>query len=197
MLESDFLTYPMRPINGGRLELAREKPGNWVVEPKPNGYRQLINLKRSLMWSRYGTYLATAGEYKIALEKLKDALPDVEWVDGEGLLRRHNVGQGSIVVIDILDNTTAPLEMRREPAVNIPLLPISDALERDSIYLMPRFPWSMSSALYAEAEGAVKACKKPIFEGIVAKSMDNPQYPIQRVSPNRESPWWVKHRFLR
>lgn len=27
-------TYPARPINGGRLELAPPKPGQWCYEPK-------------------------------------------------------------------------------------------------------------------------------------------------------------------
>ena len=38
-----LITYPARPIQGGRLELAPPKSGLWYAEPKLNGWRALIH----------------------------------------------------------------------------------------------------------------------------------------------------------
>jgi ATP-dependent DNA ligase len=36
-------SYPARPLNGGPLELAPPKPGQWGYEPKYNGWRALVH----------------------------------------------------------------------------------------------------------------------------------------------------------
>ena len=50
-----LLTYPARPIQGGRLELAPPKRGRWYAEPKLNGWRTLpIHTPSGTMWKRQG-----------------------------------------------------------------------------------------------------------------------------------------------
>ena len=48
------ITYPARPINGGPLEKARPKHGEWFYEPKYNGWRALVHVPTGTMFNRHG-----------------------------------------------------------------------------------------------------------------------------------------------
>ena len=61
-------TYPARPINGGGLELAPPKPGQWRYEPKYNGWRALVHAPTGSMFNRYGQPLSIAAEFGRALK---------------------------------------------------------------------------------------------------------------------------------
>jgi hypothetical protein len=54
-----LITYPARPIQGGRLEMAPPKRGLWYAEPKLKGWRALIH-----------TPTATAGDIPFASQEL-------------------------------------------------------------------------------------------------------------------------------
>ena len=54
------ITYPARPIQGGRLELAPPKRELWYAEPKLNGRRVLMHTPTGTMWNRHGTLLTVA-----------------------------------------------------------------------------------------------------------------------------------------
>ena len=52
-----LITYPARPIQGGRLELAPTKRGVWYAEPKLNDWRALMHTPTGTMWNRHGALL--------------------------------------------------------------------------------------------------------------------------------------------
>lgn len=98
-------TYPARPINGGPLPKAPLKSGNWFYEPKYNGWRALVHVPTGTMFNRKGEKLSIAGEFSAALRKLRTFLPDghpIEWLDCEALERRHQMGRGSLFVLDFI-----------------------------------------------------------------------------------------------
>ncbi len=68
---SELLTYPARPIQGGRLELAPPKRGVWFAEPKFNGWRALVHTPSGTMWNRHGKRLTIAHCFKDALDELR------------------------------------------------------------------------------------------------------------------------------
>jgi hypothetical protein len=62
-----LITYPARPIQGGRLELAPPKRGLWYAEPKLNGWRALIHTPSETMWNRHGALLTIVDCFRPAL----------------------------------------------------------------------------------------------------------------------------------
>ena len=54
-----LITFPARPIQGGRLDLAPPKRGLWFAEPKLNGWRALIHTPTGTMWNRHGALIHT------------------------------------------------------------------------------------------------------------------------------------------
>ena len=78
------ITFPARPINGGRLELAPPKRGLWYAEPKLNGWRALIHTPTGTMWNRHGDLLTIAECFQPALAALaKLADQGLIWADRE------------------------------------------------------------------------------------------------------------------
>jgi hypothetical protein len=92
------ITYPARPINGGHLDRALPKVGEWSYEPKYNGWRAIIHVPSGTMWNRHGKLLSIAREFETALAILKRT--GIEWLDVEALERRHALGRGSLIVLD-------------------------------------------------------------------------------------------------
>ena len=104
-----LITYPARPIQGGRLELAPPKRGLWYAEPKLNGWRALIHTPTGTMWNRHGALLTIADCFRPALAALaKLASRGLVWADCEALERRHNLGRGTLVVLDVVPESGAP-----------------------------------------------------------------------------------------
>ena len=111
-----LITYPARPIQGGRLELAPPKRGLWYAEPKFNGWRALIHTPTGTMWNRHGALLTIVDCFRPALAALaKLAGRGFVWADCEALERRHNLGRGTLVVLDVVPESGTPsYEERRE-----------------------------------------------------------------------------------
>src|SRR5436190_8178661 len=109
-----LITYPARPIQGGRLELAPPKRGLWYAEPKLNGWRALIHTPSGTMWNRHGTLLTIADCFRPALAKLaRLSSRGLVWADCEALERRHNLGRGTLVVLDLVPESGAPTYQQR------------------------------------------------------------------------------------
>jgi ATP-dependent DNA ligase len=115
-------TYPARPLNGGPLELAPPKPGQWGYEPKYNGWRTLVHAPTGSMFNRHGQPLSIAAEFGGALGRLRAVAliaegRAVEWFDCEALDRRHALGRGTLLVFDYLTvwgMAGEPLRQRKE-----------------------------------------------------------------------------------
>jgi hypothetical protein len=98
--------YPARPVNGGPLPKALPKAGDWTLEGKYNGWRAWVHNPTGTMFNRKLEPLSITHEFKPALATLHQ-LP-WEWSDVEALERRHNLGRGSLILLDYLP--TDPLE---------------------------------------------------------------------------------------
>lgn len=92
--------YPARPVNGGPLPKALPKSGEWSMEGKYNGWRAWVHNPTGAMFNRKLEPLSITSEFKTSLDILRK-LP-WEWSDVEALERRHNIGRGSLILLDYL-----------------------------------------------------------------------------------------------
>src|SRR5208283_474817 len=97
-------TFPARPINGGPLTTALPKSGEWFYEPKYNGWRALVHVATGAMFNRKLEPLTIAGEFKDALHQLCSTLDAdaFKWADCESLERRHGLGRGTLIILDVV-----------------------------------------------------------------------------------------------
>lgn len=194
-------TYPARPINGGPLEKARPKHGVWACEPKVNGWRALVHVASGEMWNRHGEKLSIASEFKPALNQLRSTLDAqaFEWADCEALERRHGIGRGTLIVLDVIPTrafAATPYSKRRIwlqavlPHLSVPPL----CCQADSLYLIPSAVSGAAANYYAMLQKQNAEARCEFYEGIVMKRVTAP-YPAQLIKPTRETTDWVKHRW--
>ena len=192
-------TLPARPINCGNLRVARPKIGQFWVEPKITGMRVTLHVPTGRMWTRHGPRLSNPKWFEHAAGAIKELLPNEEWLDCEGLYQAHNVGKGTIVILDDMVRDVV-IEDRRELISDIPLMPITNDLKGNEVYRIPYYDWSEAKTLWdtllelgadwvRRGFGSV-----PLFEGVVGKKKKS-KYPFQTIDPKRESADWQKHRF--
>jgi len=195
------LTFPARPINGGAFDPAVPKPGPWFAEPKYNGWRALVHAPTGTMWNRKGEQLSIAAEFTTALAQLQEysvqvhGAPILEWFDCEALERRHNIGRGALIVLDVIipgtyidrrDTLTASCRIPCFDPARIPML--------DRVFIPPSHPARDAAELYEDLKRANTTLGCEFYEGIVMKAGGSP-YPKQLLSPDRETHTWVKHRW--
>ena len=206
MTAPPLLTFPARPIQGGRLELAPPKRGLWFAEPKLNGWRALIHTPTGTMWNRHGTLLTIADCFRPALAAMaKLASRGLVWADCEALERRHNLGRGTLVVLDAIPESGTPsYEQRR--AILESLLPCDPVFDGDQLRAVPcgavvltpaRRVDSHADALdyYQRLRDANRVLGCDFFEGVVMKRAHS-IYPVQLRSATEECRGWCKHRFV-
>ena len=205
MTAPPLLTFPARPIQGGRLELAPPKRGLWFAEPKLNGWRALIHTPTGTMWNRHGTLLTIADCFQPALAVLaKLASRGLVWADCEALERRHNLGRGTLVVLDAVPESGTPAYEQRHAMLES-VLPSAPVVAGDTSGTVPCSAALLTPTLRAESHtdalafyqrlrAANRALGCDFFEGVM-KRADSP-YPVQLRSATEEFRGWVKHRFL-
>ena len=198
-----LITYPARPIQGGRLELAPPKRGLWYAEPKLNGWRALIHTPTGTMWNRHGTLLTIADCFRPALATLANlASRGLVWADCEALERRHNLGRGTLVVLDLIPESGTPIYTTRRAMLES-LLPCDPIFDGDTshpvpcgaVVLTPARRVDDALAFYQRLREANRALGCDFFEGVVMKRANAP-YPVQLRSTTEEFRGWCKHRFL-
>ena len=198
-----LISYPTRPIQGGKLDRAPKKIGLWYAQPKYNGWRAVVHCPSGAMWSRHGGRLSIAGEFSIALGELKKlSKAGLIWADCEALERRHNVGRRSLIVLDWIPDSESPnYEERREFLQS--LLPLErmslgeGTMPEDSVLLAPSIAETNGQALrlYRSLEAINRSVLADVFEGVVMKRAVS-AYPVQLRSPDEKCRFWQKHRFL-
>ena len=205
MTSPPLLTFPARPIQGGRLELAPPKRGLWFAEPKLNGWRALIHTPSGTMWNRHGALLTIADCFRPALAALaKLASRGLVWTDCEALERRHNLGRGTLVVLDVIPESGPNYEQRRASLES--LLPIEPVFSGDTsrpvpcgaVVLTPTLRADTHAdalAFYQRLRAANRVLGCDFFEGVVMKRADS-IYPVQMRSATEEFRGWVKHRWI-
>ena len=205
-MTSPLISYPARPVQGGRLELAPPKRGLWYAEPKLNGWRALIHTPTGTMWNRHGALLTIANCFRPALATLaKLAGRGLVWADCEALERRHNLGRGTLVVLDVIPESGTPSYEQRRAILESLLLcePVFDGdtsrpVPCGAVVLTPARRVDCHAdalAFYQRLRGANRALGCDFFEGVVMKRADS-AYPVQLRSATEECRGWCKHRFL-
>ena len=202
-----LLTYPARPIQGGRLELAPPKRGVWFAEPKFNGWRALVHTPSGTMWNRHGSKLTIAHCFADALDELHDLSEEgFLWADCEALERRHDLARGTLIVLDAIpaDPKFTPSYQERRAfleSLRIPQERFSRGIQEGELrpLLLTTSHAACSQnellAFYQNLREANHTLKSPFFEGIVMKKADT-AYPVQLRSSTEEFRGFVKHRFL-
>ncbi|MEA3212302.1 MAG: dependent ligase domain [Chthoniobacter sp.] len=202
-----LMSFPARPIEGGRLELAPPKRGVWYAEPKLNGWRAIVHTPTGAMWNRYGARLSIAGCFQPALKRLRVlAERGLIWADCEALQRRHHLGRGTLVVLDMMPETGTPTYVERrtwlESFLALEPLYAGDLssgvrVATDTVLLVP----NLHAQSHEEAlafYGRLRECNLTLgcefFEGVVMKQAQAP-YPLQLRNPSEGYRGWQKHRW--
>ncbi|MFZ4484807.1 MAG: hypothetical protein ACOYOL_12615 [Chthoniobacterales bacterium] len=198
------ITFPARPIQGGKLDRAPKKTGLWFTEPKYNGWRALVHCPSGTMWNRHGGRLSIAGEFASPLRELRRlADAGLVWADCEAMGRRHKVGCGTLIVLDWIAEDGSPVyeERRRFLESLVPLERMSlgeePTIPANSMLLTPSIADADGAALqlYRSLQSVNRAARVDVFEGVVMKRGGS-LYPVQLRSPTEESRCLVKHRYL-
>lgn len=112
----------------------------------------------------------------------------------ECLERRHNVGRGNLIVLDVPDGANQPYSIRRELLANLfDVAPDPADFQPNEVYLSPCHPNEYAPALWTLLI-AINARAPEFYEGLVAKRADS-TYPLQLHSLDYEFHAWMKHRW--
>lgn len=176
-------TYPLRPINGGPLDRARPKRGEWIYEPKINGWRAIVNTKTGDVFNRHGKLMSITHEFEDSIAALSSS--PWEWLDCEGLARRHNIERGKLYVLDYI-----PESYDKTPWIE------RHASLREQYPDLVLDHYSSDEAMkgWGELQEINKTLGCEFYEGFVAKRTDSP-YPHQLRSSTEETTLWIKHRW--
>jgi ATP-dependent DNA ligase len=194
-------SYPARPINGGPLERARPKSGQWTYEPKLNGWRALVHAPTGRMWNRHGERLSIEDSFRPVLDSLTRC--NIEWLDCEALERRLNLGRGSLVVFDYLPpgpDRLTPYSQRKTKLLHaLKDLPNWQPWQlgppiQDALYTLDSALPDSTELYYQLLQDENRALGADLYEGLVAKRTNSP-YPVQQRSSSEETAFWVKHRW--
>jgi ATP-dependent DNA ligase len=195
-------TYPARPLNGGPLDRALPKSGQWHYEPKYNGWRALVHAPTGTLFNRHGQRLSIEKEFGSALALLRGLHLNngavVEWFDCEALERRHAIGQATLLVFDYISPAGEAYQRRKQRLAHA--LAVHDCRVQphsDAAYSVGAFGSEELDALelYQRLKQLNVQWHCPFYEGVVAKRTDS-IYPIQLRSAALEFAGWMKHRWL-
>jgi ATP-dependent DNA ligase len=189
------ITFPARPRNGGPFPKALPKSGHWWYEPKYNGWRAWVHVPSGTMFNRQNEPLTIGDEFAPVLAKLRCRSFIPEWLDCEALERRHNIGRGSLLVLDSpslpgnLETRRCCLQLAFEPwkDLNLPL-------PANTAWLTMSYREDGARGLWDLLKQCNAALGCDFYEGVVAKRVDS-LYPVQLRSPDSEFGYWVKHRW--
>ena len=140
------VTFPARPLNGGRFGMFPQN-NTRLWSAKLNGWRALVHTPTGTIFNRQGQELSIAAEFAEALDELSRI--GIEWIDAEGLERRHNIGRGSLILLDAVIPDTASERFKRllEECRRLqwPLLKIGDRPAESQVCLLKQHAMSDAS----------------------------------------------------
>jgi hypothetical protein len=217
-LNNALAFYPPAPQNGGPLEFAPDKIGDWAWQPKVDDWRAEANVETSQIWNQYGelSTVAQQGKVSVAFEKLRELTRAFDgWrVFDIGIMEnRHDLMRGSIIVFDVMDTTAIHSERRAILERVFPILPLAHILlangqVRDQVYLInewrndshPELCDFLTSPMMLRPMALQRLLQREndlvghkFYEGLVAKRRDV-AYPTKS-APKQKTNWWIKHRF--
>jgi hypothetical protein len=200
-VEPEPPTYPARPMNGGRLELAEPLEGEWRYRPKYNGRRVLLHVPTMRTWNRR---LDPNNWVFPALARLREKIESepllkttLEWLDLELLYGRTSVANRSVIVLDYISDK----EVWWDRMVNLNIVFGEVALFHDDVpgdgQVRFSFPFkeNLANLVWDNMQKQNKTLAATLFEGLVAYNT-KAVYPIQLFSPGKETRHWIKYRFI-
>jgi hypothetical protein len=208
MTPTNPICLPPAPLNGGALDTAPRKVGEWIWQPKIDDWRAIIHTPTGTVWNQYGQLSSISGKFETALRHLQEGCegrPRLEWLDVGMMENRNDLMRGCIVVLDLIEANTPFIARRAVLRICFPVLPVdvADLLRttggqvRDSIYLINQWENVETPADALKRQQWLKSQNEHIghkfYEGLVAKKENSP-YPFFQ-SPKTQTPDWIKHRF--
>jgi hypothetical protein len=195
------ITYPMRPMNGGNLDKPNAIIPPWArhYEPKANEWRMSVHVPTGSCFNRHNEPLTISDEFKVALEELRRQ-NEHEWLDCGGLSRRHGIGKGSIIVLDVPDlHKLTYVERRCTMLTTWQLIPDISRVKPNEIYVLPAYGHAKMRTVWEMLKEANAVAgmtgDNSFWEGLVGKR-DTSTYEIQLRSDKHETTNWLKHRFV-
>lgn len=199
-------TYPARPTTGGKplgkvWEMTDKR--NTIFTPKYNGWRVFLNTVTGVMYNRQLERLSIEHEFTDALSLIRRQLTPVadsfsEWLDCEGLSRRHGIGRGTLIVLDM---PSIPGRYEDRQSVLRVLLPsvhkVDEKPKDNHVYVPTIFNFEDKvEAKYWDgvAQRMNKEWDAEFYEGWVGVDAGS-KYPTQLVGAERKAHSWTKHRW--
>ncbi len=158
------------------------------------------------MWNRHGALLTIGDSFRPALAALTKLAPrGLVWTDCVALERRHNLGRGTLVVLDAIPESGTQTYVQRRAMLES-LLPCDAVFGGDTARPVPCGAVVLTPAqravthadalvFYQRLRAANRGFSCDFFEGVVMKRADS-NYPVQLRSATEEFRGWVKHRFV-
>ncbi len=194
---------PPAPLNGGKLETAPAKVGQWAWQPKIDDWRAVIHAPTRTVWNQYGKPMSIADKFPVALNHLRAIQSEeaqFEWLDVGMMQNRHDMMRGSIVILDLIKSGEEFCLRRKRLEVMFQLIPMATVLvgrgdlSIDRVYLIPQvIGESDGRLLYHNLQLLNTAVGRKFYEGVVCKKLDS-VYPFSQ-QPKTQTPNWIKHRF--
>jgi GNAT superfamily N-acetyltransferase len=196
-----LICLPPAPMNGGPLDTAPVKVGEWGWGPKVDDRRVVVHAPSRTVWNQYGQLsvaMRDLDKFETALNWLQANSP-FDWLDAGLMEYRHDMMRGSIVVFDLIDGTT-PFDRRQWALSNVfDELPwathITGNAGDNRVFVVPQFIGeAQGRALYKALREQNDKLGRKFYEGVVAKRLDS-LYPTHNSKPKTETAAWMKHRF--
>jgi ATP-dependent DNA ligase len=178
---------PARPTSGGPyVEPLPLSYYDWVIEPKYNGWRVVVDTESKKLYNRHGNRLSKPEAFRRATEEVSDYFDGL--VDCEGMGLRNSMGRGTFIVLDLMDSDDGYDTRTDMIGMMIPQLRIGQVPALYSIYSAPRFGKEEAVNIREKMEAFNKEWEITFYEGVVAKQKESIYY-------NGEKNVWRKFRF--
>lgn len=199
---SSMICFPPAALNGGPLESAPAKVGEWVWQPKVDGWRGVVHAPTMKLWSQYGELSSITDKFQVALHWLRvlhSEESQYEWLDVELMNNRHAMMRGSIIVLDLIVAGMEFSSRRKRLEQMLAPLPFASELvgkraANDEVYLINQgTPQVNPLAYYQHLRVDNDAIGAQFYEGLVAKRAAS-LYCFGR-KPKQITSDWIKHRW--
>lgn len=195
-----MICFPPAALNGGKLDTAPPKVGEWVWQPKVDDWRGVIHTPTGTVWNQYGQRSSITDKFTVALDRLKTTSFAAEWLDIGMMEQRNAMMRGSIVVFDLISLSRTFTERRAHLQAMFDVMPLATILvgrpdlAHDCVYLTAQVEGEAAGrSIYNSLQLQNEALNRKFYEGVVAKRADS-LYTFGR-RPKQVTPDWIKHRF--
>lgn len=208
--EEAFITYPARPTTGCPVGSAvwrqtgvpTTETSDRIYSAKYNGWRVLLHVPTGVCFNRKLKPLSIADEFEDAItliqgriKAVENVLTGYEWLDCEGLERRHGIGRGTLIALDVPSMGDSTAEDRYcALTILFDRLSVHEKPDNNSVYVPSHFPPEAVETINSDLYEINKEWNAEYYEGVVAVKAES-KYPTQLVSAEKKTPDWIKHRW--